>query len=48
MKKLEGVSDIECDTKNRVATFKVTDKEYETKLAEFAKTNSHLADFTIQ
>jgi hypothetical protein len=50
LEKIDGVTDIQTDTTNFVCTFKVTnpDVDYESKLAEFAQTNSHLAGYTIQ
>ena len=48
--KIDGITDIETDAANRVCSFKVTkvDVDYQGQLAEFAKTNSHLAEYTIQ
>ena len=50
MQKIDGVTDIQTDTQNRVCSFKVADPDgdYQVKLAEFAKTNSHLAEYEIQ
>ena len=48
--KIDGVIDIETDPINRVCSFKVTkpDVDYLAQLADFAKTNSHLAGYEIQ
>jgi hypothetical protein len=48
--KIEGIVEIETDVANRICTFKVekSNAEYETTLAEFAKTNPHLAGYEIQ
>jgi hypothetical protein len=50
LEKIESVTDIETDIANRVAKFKLTkaDVDYQTLLAEFAKTNEHLSGYTIQ
>ncbi len=50
MEKIDGVVDIETDISNRICSFKLTkaDVDYESQLAEFAKTNSHLAGYEIQ
>ena len=50
MAKIDGVTDIETDAKNRVCTFKLTSPgvEYQPKLAEFAESNPDLADYQIQ
>jgi len=50
LEKIDGVVDIETDPANLVCSFKVTkpDVEYQSKLAEFAKTNEHLAEYEIQ
>jgi hypothetical protein len=50
LEKIDGVEDIETDPTNLVCSFKVTnpDVDYESKLAEFAETNEHLADYEIQ
>jgi len=47
---IDGVEDIKTDPANLVCSFKVTkpDVDYKSKLAEFAKTNSHLAEYEIQ
>jgi hypothetical protein len=44
------VVDIETDVANRICTFKVTssDIDYQSQLAELAKTNKELADYEIQ
>jgi hypothetical protein len=48
--KIDGVTDIQTDISGRLCSFKVTDPgvDYESKLAEYAKTNDHLADYEIQ
>lgn len=50
MQKIEGVTDVQTDIANRKCTFRLKDPgvEYEAKLAEFAKDNSHLAGYEIQ
>ena len=50
LNKIDGVVDIETDTANRICVFKVTepDVDYQSKLAEFAETNKHLAGYEIQ
>jgi len=47
--KIDGVTDIQTDPTNRTCSFKVTnpDVDYKEKLAEFAKTNTHLAGYEI-
>lgn len=44
------MTDIETDYKERICKFRLTkpDVDYQTKLAEFAETNEHLKDYTIQ
>ena len=44
------MTDIQTDTSKQVCSFVVTkpDSDYKSKLEEFAKTNSHLEDYTIQ
>jgi hypothetical protein len=48
--KIEGVTDIETDSSNRVCSFKVpkSNTDYAAQLAKFAETNSHLAGYTIK
>jgi hypothetical protein len=50
MEKIEGVTNIETDTTNRVCSFTVTkpDVDYLSKLEEYAKTNTHLAGYTVK
>ena len=50
MEKIDGVEDIETDVPNLVCSFKMTkpDVDYQSQLAEFAKTNKHLAEYEIQ
>ncbi|MCA9249042.1 MAG: hypothetical protein KDA42_18095 [Planctomycetales bacterium] len=50
MEKIDGVEDISTDVPNRLCTFKLTKPEvdYQSQLAEFAKTNDHLAGYEIQ
>ncbi|MDP7302703.1 MAG: hypothetical protein QGG09_06355 [Pirellulaceae bacterium] len=50
MQKIDGVTDIETDIAGRLCSFKVTDPDvdYNSKLAEYAKSNEHLAEYTIQ
>jgi hypothetical protein len=42
--------EIETDVAKRLCSFKVakSNSDYLTRLAEFAKTNTHLADYEIQ
>ena len=50
MQKIDGLTNIETDVKNRVCSFKLTKPgvDYQSELAEFAKTNTHLAGYEIQ
>ena len=50
MAKIEGVMDIETDTVGRTCSFRLEqpDVDYETQLTEFAESNPHLAEFSIQ
>jgi hypothetical protein len=50
VEKIDGVTDIVTDVANRSCTFKVTKPgvDFESNLAEFAKTNAHLKDYEIQ
>lgn len=50
LNKIDGVVVIETDTAKRICVFKVTepDVDYQSKLAEFAETNKHLAGYEIQ
>jgi len=50
LEKIDGVEDIQTDVGNRTCTFKVTssDVDYQSKLAEFAETYTHLAGYEIQ
>ena len=50
MAKIEGVTEIQTDTSNRVCSFRIEnpDGDYLDKLAEFAETNTHLAEYEIQ
>ena len=47
--KIDGVTDIQTDTSKQICTFRLTKPEvdYKAKLEEFAKTNSHIEDYTI-
>jgi hypothetical protein len=47
---IDGVEDIETDTAKLECRFRVTKPtvDYESKLVELAKTNTHLADYKIQ
>jgi len=49
LEKVEGITNINTDPTARKVTFNLTsdEVEYESKLAEFAKTNEHLAEFEI-
>lgn len=43
------MTDIETDINERVCSFRVNkDVDYKARLAEFAKTNTHIAGYTIQ
>lgn len=48
--KIDGITDIRTDTSKQVCSFVLTkpDVDYKSKLDEFAKTNSHLEDYSIQ
>jgi len=47
--KIDGVTNIETDPVKHVCSFKVKPGvDYESKLAEYAKTNEHLAGYEIQ
>ena len=50
MERIDGIDGIETDVRNRACHFKVTKPgvDYESKLAEFAKTNEHLEGYEIQ
>jgi copper chaperone CopZ len=50
LQQIDGVTDIETDPGNRVCSFKLTkpDVDYQAKLADLAKTNTHLAGYEIQ
>lgn len=50
MEKIDGVVDIETDVPGRLCSFKLTkpDVDYKSKLEEFAKTNSKLANYEVQ
>jgi copper chaperone CopZ len=50
LEKIDGVTDIETDISGRSCSFKVTDPDvdYNSKLAEFAKSNEHLAEYSVQ
>ena len=50
MAKIDGVEEINTDIPNRQCSFKLTkpDVDYESQLAEFAKTNTHLAGYEVQ
>jgi len=50
LEKIDGVTDIKTDIAGRLCSFKVTDPnvDYRSKLAEYAKSNEHLADYEIQ
>ena len=49
LEKIDGVIEIVTDVPGRTCTFKVKpDVDYETRLAEFAKTNDKLVDYEIQ
>jgi len=47
--KIDGITDIKTDTAKQVCSFVVTnpDLDYKAKLDEFAKTNSHLEDYSV-
>ena len=47
---ITGITDIKTDPGNQVCSFRVTDPtlDYKAKLDEFAKTNTHLKEFTVQ
>lgn len=47
--KIDGITDIKTDPENQVCTFVVTNPslDYKARLEEFAKTNTHLKDFTV-
>jgi hypothetical protein len=49
LQKIEGVSDIETNVAARSCKFKLSNPELDlvAKLNEFAKTNSHIAGYTI-
>lgn len=46
---MEGITDIQTDTSKQLVTFRVTDPDldYKARLEEFAKTNSHIEDYTV-
>lgn len=46
---MAGVSDIQTDTDAKLCTFKLADPKVDikAKLAEFAKTNTHIAGFEV-
>jgi len=49
LKKIEGITDIQADPKTRVCSFRIpASSDYESQLVEFAKTNQHLAGYSIQ
>ena len=50
MAKIKGAVDIRTDIKNRICTFRLKDPsvDYESMLAEFAKTNHELSEYVIQ
>ncbi|MDP7015408.1 MAG: hypothetical protein QGG36_06395 [Pirellulaceae bacterium] len=51
MVKIDGIDadSIQTDTNKLVASFQVDPNvDYKAKLTEFAKTNEHLAEFTVQ
>jgi hypothetical protein len=50
LSKIAGITGIETNVKNRTCSFKVVQPglDYEAKLAQLAKTNSHLEDYEIQ
>ena len=50
MEKIEGITEIKTDIDKTICSFKVPadNTEYLEKLAEYAKTNEHLADYEIQ
>ncbi len=47
--KIDGITDIKTDTAKQLCSFVVTnpDLDYKAKLDEFAKTNSHLEDYSV-
>jgi hypothetical protein len=49
LEKIDGVTEIETDIANRTCSFKLTkpDVDYKAKLAEFAKTNTHIAGYEL-
>jgi hypothetical protein len=47
--KIETATEIETDIQARKCSFRVDPSvDYQTKLAEFAKTNTHLAGYTME
>jgi hypothetical protein len=48
--KIEGITDIRTDTAGRTCSFRLTnpDVDYRSQIAEFAKSNHHLAEYSIQ
>ena len=49
METIDGIVDIETDVAKKLCSFKTKPgTEYQTQLTEFAKINSHLAEFEIQ
>jgi hypothetical protein len=49
LKTVDGISDIQTDISNNLCTFKLKDKDLDikAKLTEFAKTNTHIAGWSI-
>ena len=50
LSKIDGIVDIQTNVPERICSFKITepDVDYKSKLAEFAKSNEHLAGYEIQ
>jgi len=50
LEKIDGVTDIQTDIVNRTCSFKVTKPsvDVQAQLNEYAKSNEHLAGFTIK
>jgi hypothetical protein len=49
LNKIDGISDIQTDIANNLCTFKLKDKDLDikAKLGEFAKTNEHIAGWSM-